>query len=131
MTAQVMCLTSSGGIPLFTRKKGEINAMTFTKMASLNGVQMFLKSQNIKLINTLLPDMTVVWKEFADSITLITIASGTTKLVLDNFLNAVFNSMIFVAGIDEIKNPRNIEKLKKELRILTIFHLCNICSIKK
>lgn len=90
--------------------------MTFTKMASLNGVQMFLKSQNIKLINTLLPDMTVVWKEFADSITLISIASGTTKLVLDNFLNAVFNSMVFVAGIDEIKNPRNVEKLKKELR---------------
>ncbi|XP_063975612.1 protein fuzzy homolog [Diachasmimorpha longicaudata] len=116
MTAHVMCLTSSGGIPLFSRKRGEGSVMTFSKMASLSGIHMFLKSQDIKLKTTEMPDTTVVWKEFADSITLIAIASGTTKTVLENFIHAVFNAMILVAGIDEIKSSRNIERLKKELR---------------
>ncbi|KAK0098236.1 hypothetical protein PV326_010135 [Microctonus aethiopoides] len=116
MIAHIMCLTSSGGIPIFTRKKGEGSTMTFSKMASMSGIHMFLKSQDIKLNDTKMPDTIVVWKDFAESITLIAIATGTTKKVLENFIDAVFNAMILVVGIDEIKNPRNIERLKKELR---------------
>ncbi|XP_015594332.1 protein fuzzy homolog isoform X2 [Cephus cinctus] len=117
MTAHVMCLTSSGGIPIFARKKGEGDMMTFSKMASLNGVHMFLKSQNMELLNTNMPDTTVVWKEYEECITLIAIASGTTKRVLNQFLDAVFSAMILVVGIDDIKNPRNVERLKRDLRI--------------
>lgn len=90
--------------------------MTFSKMASLSGIHMFLKSQDIKLNDTKMPDTVIAWKEFAESITLIAIASGTTKKNLEMFIDAVFNSMILVVGIDEIKNPRNIERLKKDLR---------------
>ncbi|XP_014613419.1 PREDICTED: protein fuzzy homolog isoform X2 [Polistes canadensis] len=64
MAAQVMCLTSSGGIPLFSRQKGDKEMITFSKMASLNGVHMFLKTQNMKLLNTDLPDTAIVWKEY-------------------------------------------------------------------
>lgn len=78
---------------------------------------MFLKSQNIKLLNTNLPDTTIMWKEFEQSITLIVIASGTTKSVLDKFLNAVFGAMILFVGIEELKNTKNIEKLKKDMRL--------------
>ncbi|XP_012281103.1 protein fuzzy homolog isoform X2 [Orussus abietinus] len=117
MAAHVMCLTSAGGIPVFTRRKGEGEMMTFSKMASLNGVHMFLKSQNADLLVTYMPDTTVVWKEFEGCITLIVMASGTTKYVLDKFLTLVFNAMVLVAGIDEIKNPRNLERLKKDLRV--------------
>lgn len=90
--------------------------MSFSKVASLNGVHMFLKSQNIDLKDTETPDTCVVWKEFANSITLIAVASGTAKYVLERFLEAVFSAMILVAGIDEIKNLRNVERLKRDLR---------------
>ncbi|XP_043271084.1 protein fuzzy homolog isoform X2 [Venturia canescens] len=91
--------------------------MTFSKVASLNGVHMFLKSQNIDLQDTETPDTSIVWKEFANCITLIVVASGTSKYILERFLEAVFSAMVLVAGMDEIKNLRNVERLKRDLRI--------------
>lgn len=91
--------------------------MTFSKIASLNGIHMFLKSQDITLLNTDLPDTTVVWKEFEDCIILIVIASGVTKYVLDKFLDATFGAMVLFTGVDEIKNTKNIERLKKDMRL--------------
>lgn len=90
--------------------------MTFSKMASLNGVHMFLKSQNTKLLETDTPDSTIAWREFEDSITIIAIASGCTKGVLEKFVDATFNAMVMIVGLDEIKNPRNLERLKRDLR---------------
>ncbi|XP_015180819.1 PREDICTED: protein fuzzy homolog isoform X2 [Polistes dominula] len=116
MAAQVMCLTSSGGIPLFSRQKGDKEMITFSKMASLNGVHMFLKTQNMKLLNTDLPDTTIVWKEYEQSIILIIIANGATKYTLNKFLDVAFGAMVLFVGIDEIKNAKNIERLKKDLR---------------
>lgn len=91
--------------------------MTFSKIASLNGVHMFLKSQDITLLSTDLADTTVVWKEFEQCVILIAIASGVTKYVLDRFLDAIFGAMVLFTGIDEIKNTRNIERLKKDMRL--------------
>lgn len=91
--------------------------MTFSKIASLNGIHMFLKSQDITLLNTDMLDTTVVWKEFEDCIILIVIASGVTKYVLDKFLDATFGAMVLFTGIDEIKNTKNIERLKKDMRL--------------
>ncbi|KAI4478289.1 hypothetical protein M0804_011943 [Polistes exclamans] len=116
MAAQVMCLTSSGGIPLFSRQKGDKEMITFSKMASLNGVHMFLKTQNMKLLNTDLPDTAIVWKEYEQSIILIIIANGATKYTLNKFLDVAFGAMVLFVGIDEIKNAKNIERLKKDLR---------------
>ncbi|KOC68940.1 Protein fuzzy like protein [Habropoda laboriosa] len=117
MVVHVMCLTSTGGIPLFSRQKGEGDTMTFSKIASLNGIHMFLKSQNVKLSNTNSPDTTIMWKEFEHSVSLIVIASGITKYVLDKFLDAVFGAMILFVGIEELKSTKNIEKLKKDVRL--------------
>lgn len=119
MAAHVMCLTSSGGIPLFSRQKGEGDTMTFSKIASLNGVHMFLKSQDIKLLNTELPDTTIVWKEFQQSVTLIVIASGATKYVLDKFLDTIFGAIVLFVGINEIRSGKNIERLKRDMRLCT------------
>ncbi|XP_011334033.2 protein fuzzy homolog isoform X2 [Ooceraea biroi] len=117
MSAHVMCLTSSGGIPLFSRQKGDSDTMTFSKIASLNGVHMFLKSQDIALLNTDLPDTTVAWKEYEQCIILIAMASGVTKYVLDKFLDSTFGAMVLFTGIDEIRNTKNIERLKKDMRL--------------
>lgn len=78
---------------------------------------MFLKSQDVALLSTDLPDTTVVWKEFEQCIILIAIASGVTKYVLNRFLDATFGAMVLFAGIDEIKNTKNIERLKKDMRL--------------
>ncbi|XP_017885341.1 protein fuzzy homolog [Ceratina calcarata] len=117
MVAHVMCLTSAGGIPLFSRHKGEGDTMTFSKIASLYGIHMFLKSQNVRLLYTNLPDTMITWKEFDQSVILIVIASGTTKNVLDKFLDTVYGAMVLFVGSQELKNARNIEKLKKDIRL--------------
>ncbi|XP_011502317.1 PREDICTED: protein fuzzy homolog isoform X2 [Ceratosolen solmsi marchali] len=96
MTSHVMCLTSSGGIPLFVRKKGDGDLMTFSKIASLNGIHMFLKTHNIELLNSDMADTSIVWKEFKGCITLIAIAS--------------------VVSLKDIEQPRSVEKLKRDLR---------------
>ncbi|KAL7296513.1 hypothetical protein TKK_0009948 [Trichogramma kaykai] len=116
MTAHVMCLTSSGGIPLFVRKKGNGDLMTFSKMASLNGIHMFLKTHNIELLNTDMPDATIVWKEFHKCIILIAIANASTKKIIDELLEAVFNTMILFIGLKDIQQPRSVERLKRDLR---------------
>ena len=91
--------------------------MTFSKVASLNGVHIYLKSQNIKIHDTEMPDAMVVWKDFAECVTLIAVASGTTKYILEKFIDAVFSTMILIVGLDEIKGLRNIERLKRDLRV--------------
>lgn len=91
--------------------------MTFSKMASLNGVHMFLKTHNIELINTDTPDTTVVWKEFKGCITLIAVASGVTKQVIDKFLEVVFDTMILIVGLKDLEQPRSVERLKRDLRV--------------
>lgn len=89
--------------------------MTFSKMASLNGVHLFLKTHNVELLSTDTPDASLVWKEFKESITLIATATGATKLVIEKLLDAVFNSMILIVGLKDIQQPRSIERLKRDL----------------
>ncbi|KAI5710557.1 hypothetical protein M8J76_003463 [Diaphorina citri] len=64
----VMCLTTSGGMPLFNRSYGNIDAFSFSSVASLNGVHMYGKSHNMLLKSTTTEDMTIVWREFENSV---------------------------------------------------------------
>lgn len=90
--------------------------MTFSKMASFNGLHMFLKTFNVELINTALTDMSITWKEFERCITLIVVSSSTSYHNSDILLNTIFNLMISMIGLKNIERPRSIEKLKKDLR---------------
>lgn len=51
------------------------------------------------------------------SIVLIAISSGSTVEVLNKLLESVFNAVVLIVGIDEMKSQRNIERLKRELRV--------------
>jgi hypothetical protein len=77
---------------------------------------MFGKSQKITLLDTLTEDYSVVWKEFHDSLVLIGISSGCTVEVLTKTLDSVFDAVVLIVGVEEIKSQRNIERLKRELR---------------
>lgn len=116
MTAHVMCLTSAGGLPLFTRKKGEGDSLPFSTVASLNGVHMFTKSREGVLLSTSTKETVFMWKEVEDSIILIVSACGVSTAILEKLLSSIFQAMVMTVGVEEIKSCRNIERLKKELR---------------
>lgn len=91
--------------------------LPFSLVGSLNGVHMFGKSQNMQLLSTLSEDYCVVWEEYEDSVVLIGIASSSTTLVLNKLLESAFQAMVLIVGLDEVKSQRNIERLKRELRV--------------
>lgn len=45
------------------------------------------------------------------------VSTGCTYVVLKKILQSVFNAMVLIVGIEEIKAQRNIERLKRELRV--------------
>jgi hypothetical protein len=51
------------------------------------------------------------------SLVLIGISSGCTVEVLTKTLDSVFDAVVLIVGVEEIKSQRNIERLKRELRI--------------
>lgn len=77
---------------------------------------MFCKSQNLELTRTYFDDGMIVWKEYEDSIMLIGIAKGFTEKVLKNLLDLTFSSMVFFVGIHEIRNFKNLEILKRDMK---------------
>lgn len=112
-----MCGTSGGGLPIFSRKKGNAEALPFSVIGSLNGIHMFGKPLGIEVLETLTDDYAVSWREFEDSVIIIGAASGCSIEVLNRLLEDVFNAVVLVVGIKEIKMQRNIERLKRELRV--------------
>ncbi|XP_076273696.1 fuzzy planar cell polarity protein-like protein [Rhynchophorus ferrugineus] len=117
MSAYIMGITSNGGLPIFSRKKGNCENLSFSTLGSLNGVHMFGKPLNIELLNTISNDYSVGWKEFNDSLVIIGLASGCSIDVLNRLLQLVYDAVVLIAGINEIQTQRNIERLKRELRV--------------
>ncbi|XP_078347527.1 protein fuzzy homolog [Oculina patagonica] len=118
MAAYLVCLTTDGGIPLFTRTKGNLPQLPFPVIGSLNGVCMFANNQDVSLLNTVTDDAKVVWKVFNERITLIITTSddSASDMHLNRLLEFVFNSMVLLLGIDGLTSIRNVELLKRELR---------------
>ncbi|KAJ8984368.1 hypothetical protein NQ317_003516 [Molorchus minor] len=113
MSAHLICVTAGGGLPIFARKKGHSDSLPFSIVGSLNGVHMFARPFNIALLNTITDDYSVAWKDFEESLVIIGIASGCSVDVLNKLLESVFNAIVLIVGIDEVKTQRNAERLKK------------------
>lgn len=77
---------------------------------------MFSKSHGVEILQTATPDHNIVWREFHDSVVLIAISTGTTSDVLDKLLKSVFNAMVLIVSLDEIKAMKNVERLKRDLK---------------
>uniref|UniRef100_A0A0V0GCA6 Uncharacterized protein n=1 Tax=Triatoma dimidiata TaxID=72491 RepID=A0A0V0GCA6_TRIDM len=116
MGANIICVTSSGGLPLFNRSKGNIEQLPFPIVGSLNGVHMFGKSHGLHIESAETKNMTVVWKEYEASVILMAVAYLNGQKILTDILDAIFGSMILIVGIEEIKDIKNVERLKRELR---------------
>lgn len=98
---------------------------------------MFAKSQKIDLITTKTDDYIVLWKECYDrcfsfyqslsrhkivsiffSFVLIGISTGCTLKVFERLLQSVFNALVLIVGLQEIKTQKNVERLKREIRVV-------------
>ncbi|XP_061587129.1 protein fuzzy homolog [Cololabis saira] len=127
-STQLLCLTASSGVPLFTR--GGSRQLPFSVIGSLNGVHMFGGGQGAVLSCCETEGGgTVVWRVFQDSVMLIAVSacarrepcssSSSSREVqtrLTRLLENVWNCMVLVLGQDELANVRNVERLKKDLR---------------
>lgn len=120
-STQLLCLTASSGVPLFTR--GAQRPLPFSVIGSLNGVHMFGGGQGVVLSSCVTEGGgKVVWRVFQDSVMLIAVAGsgqGSSKeeeMRLRRLLENVWDCMVLVLGLDELSNVRNVERLKKDLR---------------
>lgn len=121
---QLLCLTASSGVPLFTR--GASKQLPFSVIGSLNGVHMFGAGQSVVLSCCETEGGgKVVWRVFQDSVMLIAVSGreqgglGSSKeedFRLQRLLENVWNCMVLVLGQDELANMRNVERLKRDLR---------------
>ncbi|XP_070775740.1 protein fuzzy homolog [Enoplosus armatus] len=125
-STQLLCLTASSGVPLFTR--GASKQLPFSVIGSLNGVHMFGGGQGVVLSCCETEGGgKVVWRVFQDSVMLITVSGGgqggacsssskEEEVRLERLLENVWNCMVLVLGQDELVNVRNVERLKRDLR---------------
>lgn len=122
-TTQLICLTASSGVPLFSR--GANRQLPFSVIGSLNGVHMFGGSQGVVVSSCSTEGGgKVVWRVFQDSVMLIAVSRGDPggagsreeEVCLQRLLENVWNCMVLVLGQDELASVRNVERLKKDLR---------------
>jgi len=53
------------------------------------------------------------------SLVIIGLASGCSVDVLNRLLRVVYDAVVLIVGIEEAKALRNVERLKRELRVTT------------
>ncbi|XP_077994990.1 protein fuzzy homolog [Glandiceps talaboti] len=118
MAAYLVCLTAGGGVPLFTRSKGDIKPLAFAEVGMLNGVQMFAQNHGVKLQSTTTDEAKIAWKVYHESITLIVVMSddGSTDTHLYRLLDNVFNAMVLLVGLEDLVTVKNVERLKRDLK---------------
>jgi hypothetical protein len=93
--------------------------LPFPLVASLNGVFTYVKGQGALLEQTSTENTSIVWKEYHDTFVLCIVASDTTLTSehLIRTLDLVFHTMVFFLGIEDLLNLKNVEKIKKELKV--------------
>jgi len=126
-STQLLCLTASSGVPLFTR--GASKQLPFSVIGSLNGVHMFGAGQGALLSSCETEGGgKVVWRVFQDSVMLIAVSGGgqsgagssssskVEEVSLQRLLENVWSCMVLVLGQDELTGAKNVERLKRDLR---------------
>ena len=93
--AYLLCLTSGGGVPVFSRSMGDLKPLPFPVIGSLNGVHMFGAAQDAVLQSSLTDHGKIVWKMFENSLTLILVTDDDGAHHdhhMLHFLDLVFNA---------------------------------------
>ncbi|XP_037960383.1 protein fuzzy homolog [Teleopsis dalmanni] len=116
MSLHLLCLTTNGGLPIFTRKKGECDNLPFSTVASLNGFHMFFKSLGVTLQTTYTEDWIYVWRDFQNVITIIVCGRDMSENALQYLSELVFSAFALFISQDELAHPALLERMKKEAK---------------
>lgn len=82
----------------------------------MNGVHLFCKTQNVGLTSTNFDENgLIIWKEY-ESLLFIGISTNLTEKVLRSLIEKSFQAMVLHVGTNEIKNIRNVDRFKRDLK---------------
>ncbi len=119
-------MASLNGSLLFTVLRFYINLIyiNFQKkfLHTTTGVYTYTKTQGAELENTYSENAFVVWKEYHDTYMLCIVATDTSlsTVHLKHILDLVSHTMVFYLGLEELVSVKNIERLKKDLKVVYI-----------
>ncbi|XP_067949951.1 protein fuzzy homolog [Watersipora subatra] len=119
MAVYLYALTSSGGVPLYSRTLGDGKPLPYPVVASLNGVHMYGKSGDVELLSAYSEQFNICWKTFHDSITLILAADKRlyNQRQIEDLLQTAFDGMVMLFGIDDLVSIKNVERFKRDIRV--------------
>ena len=131
MSIDVIAVTATGGLPLLARRaqvttlasEGQQsvadNELSFSRLAALNGVNLFSRLNDANLLFCTTKDSSIRWKVFRGSLVLIAIIDNIPVINQNHllmFLDTVFDSMVMMCGLNELLS-QNTERLKRCLRL--------------
>lgn len=58
----------------------------------------------------------IIWKEYEDSLLFVGISTNLTEKVLRSLIEKSFQAMVLHVGINDIKNQRNVDRFKRDLK---------------
>lgn len=58
----------------------------------------------------------IIWKDYEDALLFVGISTNLTEKVLRSLIDKSFQAMVLHVGINDIKNQRNVERFKRDLK---------------
>ncbi|XP_037277020.2 fuzzy planar cell polarity protein-like protein [Rhipicephalus microplus] len=119
MAGHLAALTADGGIPLLTRKIGDVKPLPFASVGTLNGVHLFSHLRGASLHSTTTKGAKVVWRSYHDSVVLLVVTNNdnSSDEHLNRLLDNVFAAMVMAVGLETLQTIHNVDRLKRELRV--------------
>ncbi|XP_074660651.1 protein fuzzy homolog [Tubulanus polymorphus] len=113
------CFTADGGVPIFSKTKGDAKQLPFPVIGGLNGLDIYAENHAAKLLSASSDNSNVIWKVFHDSFRILLVKQEDetdVKFAVQQIVY-VFNALVLMYGFENLVPIKNVEKLKKEVKV--------------